>query len=58
MIKLHTIPEYHDELIIDGQDYNGYTPDDEIQYEIESNIEFIENEEAELKQIIASEPQN
>ena len=58
MIKLHTIPKYHDELNINGHDYNGQTPDDEIQYEIENSIKFIEDEEAELKQLIASEPLN
>ena len=55
MIQLHTT-EYHNEL--NGlYDYNGKTPRDELQYHIEQNIEFIENEEEALKQLIASEPQ-
>jgi len=56
MMKIHTIPEYHDELVIDGRDYNGYTPDDELQYHIESNISFVEDEESQLEALIASEP--
>lgn len=56
MIKLHTIPEYHDELNINGHDYNGETPEDELQHHIESNLEFVEDEESELEALIASEP--
>lgn len=56
MIRLHTIQNYTDELIIEGKDYNGQTPDDELQYHIESNIDFVEDEESELEALIASEP--
>lgn len=56
MIQLYTT-EYHDELNTRYNDYNGETPRDELQYHIEQNIEFIENEEEALQQLIASEPQ-
>lgn len=56
MIVLNQIPEYHSELVIDGRDYNYETPNDELQYHIESNIEFIENEENEISELIGHEP--
>ena len=49
MIKLNQIPNYTDELVIDGIDYNYNTPDDELRNHIKDNIEFIEQEEEELK---------
>lgn len=56
MIQINKLPEYHNELIINGKDYNGETPQDELQYHIESNIDFVENEEEALANLIASEP--
>lgn len=49
MIKLNKIPNYSDELVIDGIDYNYNTPDDELREHIQDNLEFIEQEEEELK---------
>lgn len=49
MIKLNQIPNYCEELIIDGVDYNYNTPGDELRKHIEDNLEFIEQEEEELK---------
>lgn len=56
MIKLYKTPYYTGKLIINGKDYNGETPDDELQHYIESNIDFVENEEGQLEALIASEP--
>ena len=56
MIQINKLPEYHNELIINGKDYNGETPQDELQYHIESNISFVEDEEEALANLIASEP--
>ncbi|WP_405287647.1 hypothetical protein [Methanobrevibacter sp.] len=56
MIQINKLPEYHNELIIEGKDYNGETPQDELQYHIESNISFVEDEESQLEALIASEP--
>ena len=49
MIKLNQISNYCEELIIDGVDYNYNTPDDELREHIQDNLEFIEQEEEELK---------
>ena len=49
MIKLNKISNYCEELIIDGVDYNYNTPDDELRKHIEDNLEFLEQEEKELK---------
>lgn len=49
VIKLNRIPNYTDELVIDGIDYNYSTPDDELREHIQDNLEFIEQEEEELK---------
>ena len=49
VIKLNRIPNYSDELVIDGIDYNYNTPDDELRKHIQDNLEFIEQEEEELK---------
>lgn len=58
-LNLYISPEYFDELenvATPGDNYNYETPDDELVNHVKNNLDFIENEEAELKAIISSEP--